>query len=56
MPCKLTGKVLSSCVTQALTEKQPEKVQVYEHNWVRKIEGVKSADKRRLEELRWRLE
>ena len=42
--CKFTGKVLSLCVTQALTEKQQEKVQDNEDNWVRRIEGVKRAD------------
>ena len=38
--------------TLALPEKQLEKVQVYEHNWVRRIEVGKRADKRRMEELR----
>ena len=50
--------MLSSCVTpafmnaletMALTEKQQEKVQVFENNLVRRIMG---ADKRRVNELR----
>ena len=35
-----------------LTEKQQEKVQVYKTNLVRRIVGVKRADKRRMDELR----
>ena len=58
---KVKGNVLSSCVTPAymnaietmtLTDKQEEKVQVYETNLVRRIVGVKRADKRRTGELR----
>ena len=37
--------------TMAPTEKQ-QKVQVYEDNWLRGIEGVKRADKKRLGGLR----
>ena len=36
----------------ALTEKHEEKVQVYETNLVRRIVGVKRADKKRTNELR----
>ena len=36
----------------AVTEKQQEKLQVCENNWVRRIAGVKRIDKRRMEELR----
>ena len=47
---KLKGKVLSSCITpahlhgletMAMTEKQQEKLQVCENNWVRRFAGVK---------------
>ena len=38
--------------TMALTDKQQQKVQVCENNWIRIIVGVKRADKRRIEELR----
>ena len=38
--------------TLTLTEKQQEKVQFYENSWIRSIEVVKRADKRRMEELR----
>ena len=38
--------------TMAMTEKQHEKLQVCENNWVRRIVGVKRIDKRRMEELR----
>ena len=53
--CKRKGKMLTSCVTPAyiyglemmvLTEKQQEKVQVFENNWKRRIRGVKRMDKR----------
>ena len=52
--------VFISCVTPAymnalepmtLTEKQQEKVHVCENNLVRRIDGVKRADKRRIDEL-----
>ena len=36
----------------ALTEKQQVKVQVCENNWIRRIVGVKRADKRKMDELR----
>ena len=35
-----------------MTEKQQERLQVCENNWVRKIAGVKRIDKRRMEKLR----
>ena len=35
-----------------MTEKQQERLQVYENNWVKRIAGVKRIDKRRMEELR----
>ena len=38
--------------TIALTEKQQEKVQVCENNWLGRIAGVKTVDKRRMDELR----
>ena len=59
------GNMLSSCVTSAytnvletlaLTEKQQEKVQVCETNLVRRILGIKKADKRRMGELRVEVE
>ena len=37
--------------TMALTKKQQVKVQVCENNWIRRIVGVKRADKRRMDEL-----
>ena len=36
----------------ALMKKQQEKELVCENNWIRRIVGVKRADKRRLDELR----
>lgn len=36
----------------AMTEKQQERVQVCENNWLRRITGVKRTDKRRMNELR----
>ena len=57
----LKGKVLAACVppaymygleTMALTEKQLEKVQICENNWIARIVGEKRADKRRMDELR----
>ena len=59
--CKLKGKVLTSRVATAwlyglemlaLTEKQQEKVQVCENNWIRRIVEVTRADKRRIDVLR----
>ena len=35
-----------------LSEKQQENAQVCENNWIRRIAGVKRADKRRRDELR----
>ena len=35
-----------------MIEKQQERLQVCEINWVRRIAGVKRIDKRRMEELR----
>ena len=35
-----------------MTEKQQERLQVCENNWVRRIAGVKRIDKLRMEELR----
>ena len=58
---KLKGKVLNSCITpaylygletMAMTEKQQQRLQVCENNWVRRIAGVKRINKRRMEELR----
>ena len=58
---KLKGKVLNSCTTpvylygletMAMTEKQQERLELYENNWVGRIAGVKRIDKRRMEELR----
>ena len=37
--------------TMGLTEKQQEKVQVYENNWIIKVVRAKIADKRRIDEL-----
>ena len=58
---KLKGKVLMSCVmlahlysleTVALTERQQQRLQVCDNNWVRKIAGVKRVDRRRMDELK----
>ena len=58
---KQKGKVLNSCITSsciygletmAMTDKQQNKLQVFENNWVRRIAGVDRIDKRRMEELR----
>ena len=55
------SKRLSTCVTPAclygtetlaMTELQQQRLQVCENNWVRKIAGVKTADRRRMLELR----
>ena len=57
---RLKGRVMSTCVTPAclcgketlaMTELQ-QRLQVCENNWVRKIAGVKRADRRRMVELR----
>ena len=54
MSRKLKGKDLNSCITpaylygletMAMTEKQQERLQVCENNWVRRTEGVKRIDK-----------
>ena len=42
--------------TIALTEKQQEKVQVCENNWIRRIVAEKRADMRRIDELRVEVE
>ena len=58
---KVMGKVMGTCVTPAclygtetlaMTELQQQRLQVCEYNWVRKIAGVKRADRRRMVELR----
>ena len=36
----------------ALTERQQQRLQVCEYNWVRRIAGVKRVDRRRMDELR----
>ena len=36
----------------ALTERQQQRLQVCENNWVRRIVGVKRVDRRRMDELR----
>ena len=41
--------------TKGLTEKQ-QKVQVCENNWIRRIVGVKTVDKRRMDEMRVEVE
>ena len=55
------GKVMSTCVTRAglygteilaMTERQQQRMQVCENNWVRKIARVTRADRRRMVELR----
>ncbi len=38
--------------TLAMTELQQQRLHVWENNWVRKIAGVKRADRRRMAELR----
>ena len=57
---KLKGKVLMMCVTMAclysletmeLTARQ-QKMQVCENNWVRRAAGVKTEDRRLVEEVR----
>ena len=58
---KLKGKVLDSCVvpastygleTLALSELHQHKLQVCETNWIRKIAGVRRAERRRMKDLR----
>ncbi len=58
---RLKEKVLMSCATSvylygletmALTERQQQRLQVWENNWVRRIVGVKRVDRRRMDELR----
>ena len=61
---KSKRKVLLSCVmvaflygleTEALIERQQQRLQVCGNNWVRRIVGVKRLDRRRMDELRERL-
>ena len=58
---KVKGKVLTTCVipaciygleTVALTEEQTQRLQVCENNWVRKINGTRRHERKRLGELR----
>ena len=58
---QLKGKVLEACVvpsciyglgTLALTERQEEKMQIAENNWVRRICKVTQEDRRKMKELR----
>ena len=58
---QLKGKVLEACVvpaciyglgTLALTERQEEKIQIAENNWVRRICKVTQEDRRKMKELR----
>ena len=58
---KLKGKVLRTYITPAclygletvaLTEKQQQKLQVCENNWVRRITRTKRVDRRRMNDLR----
>ena len=58
---KLKGKVLGTCVipaciygleTVALSNAQQQRLQVCENNWMRRIVGVKRADRRRLDGIR----
>ena len=58
---KLKGNVLESCVvpastygleTLALSELHQHKLQVCENNWIRKIAGVRSVERRRIKDLR----
>ena len=55
---KSKGKVLMSCVMLAyfyclemvaLTERQQQRLQACENNWVRRIVGVKRVDRRRVD-------
>ena len=43
---------LYSLETVALTERQQQRLQVCENNWVRRIVGVKSVDRRSMDELK----
>ena len=58
---RLKGKAMSTCVTPAclygtetlaLTELQQQRLEVCEHNWIRKIARVTRADRRIMVELR----
>ena len=58
---KLQGNLLGSSVetasthgleTVAASELKQHKLQVCENNWIRRIAGVKSVDKRRMKDLR----
>ena len=58
---QLKGKVLEACVvpaciyglgTLALTERQEEKIQIAENNWIRRICKVIQEDRRKMKELR----
>ena len=58
---RLKGKVMSTCVppacmygkeTLAMTERQQQRLQVCENNWVRNRARVTSAGRRRMVELR----
>ena len=43
---------ISRLETMAMTEKQQQKLQFCENNWVKRKAGVKRIDKRRMEEMR----
>ena len=58
---RLMGKDMSTCVTPAclngtetlaMTELQPQRLQLCENNWIRKIARVTRADRRRMVQLR----
>ena len=58
---RLKGKVMRNCVTPAclygtetlaMTKLQQQRLHVCKNNWVRKIAGVKKADRRRMVELK----
>ena len=58
---QLKGKVLETCEvpaciyglgTLALTERQEEKIQIAENNWVRRICKITQKDRRKMKELR----
>ena len=62
---KLKGKVLDSYVVQArsygletlaLSELDQHKIQVCENNWIRRIAGVRGVLRRRMKDLREKLE
>ncbi len=50
--CDLTSAWLYVTETLAMTERQQQRLQVYENNWERKIARVTMADRRRMGELR----